>query len=55
MVFEGMFQNVWRIGSQTMNLKFNTEGDSTVQYQPFITFHYNAVAGVQQGQTALYF
>lgn len=53
--FEGKFQNVFRIANQTLNLQFNTEGDSTIRYQAFFTFYYNGVAQVQQGQTSIYF
>lgn len=55
MVFEGMMQNVWRIGNNTLSLQFNTEGNGTVNYQAFVSYHYNSVVQVQQGQTAIYF
>ena len=55
MTFEGHFQNVWRIANNTLTLEFNTEGDSTVTYQMYCSYHYNGVAQVQQGQTAIYF
>lgn len=55
MTFEGMMQNVWRIGNNTLSLSFNTEGDETVLYQMFCSYHYNSVVQVQQGQTAIYF
>ena len=54
MSFEGHFQNVWRIGQNVMTLSFTTEGDSSVEYQMYCTYHYNAVAQVQQGQTLMY-
>lgn len=53
--FEGMMQNVWRIGNNTLSLRLNTEGDSTIRYQMFCTYHYNSVVQVQQGQTNVYF
>lgn len=55
MTFEGHFQNVWRIANNTLTLRFNTEGDNTVPYQLFASYHYNGVAQVQQGQTSIYF
>ena len=55
MTFEGMMQNVWRIGSNVLTISFNTEGDSSVRYQMFCSYHYNGVVQVQQGQTNLYF
>jgi len=55
MSFEGMMQNVWRIGNNTLSLSFTTEGDQTVRYQAFCSYHYNSVVQVQQGQTAIYF
>jgi hypothetical protein len=55
MTFEGILQNVWRIGNNTLSLQFNTEGDSTIQYQMYCTYHYNSVVQVQQGQTNIYF
>lgn len=53
--FEGLMQNVWRIGNNTLSLRFNTEGDSTIRYQMFCTYHYNSIVQVQQGQTNIYF
>lgn len=55
MTFEGMMQNVWRIGNNTLSLQFNTEGNSSVTYQAFVSYHYNSVVQVQQGQTSIYF
>lgn len=55
MTFEGMMQNTWRIANNTLNLRFTTEGDSTIRYQMFASYHYNSVVGVQQGQTQIYF
>jgi hypothetical protein len=53
--FEGQFQNVWRIGNNTLSLQFTTEGDSTVSYQAFITYYYNSIVQVNNGNTMLYF
>jgi hypothetical protein len=55
MTFEGMMQNVWRIGNNTLSLQFNTEGNGSVLYQAYVSYHYNSVVQVQQGQTAIYF
>lgn len=55
MIFDSHMPNVWRIGNNVLSLKFNTEGDSTVRYQMFCTYHYNSVVQVQQGQTNIYF
>lgn len=54
-VFEGQFQNVWRIGNNTLTLQFTTEGDQTVSYQAFITYWYNSIVQVNNGNTMLYF
>lgn len=53
--FEGMFQNVWRIANNTLTLQFNTSQGELVRYNAYVTYHYNAVLQVQQGQSALYF
>jgi hypothetical protein len=55
MTFEGMMQNTWRISNNVLSITFNTEGDNTVLYQMFCSYHYNSVVQVQQGQTAIYF
>lgn len=51
--FDGHYQNVWRIGNNTLVLQFNTQ--STGQYNLFATYHYNGVAEIQNGQTRIYF
>jgi hypothetical protein len=53
MCFEGRYQNVWRIGNNVITLTLNTE--TTEQYNLFATYHYNAVAEVQSGETRIYF
>lgn len=55
MTYEGAMQNVWRIGNNTMSLSFTTEGDATVRYQMYCSYHYNSSVQVQQGQTFIYF
>jgi hypothetical protein len=51
--FDGHYQNVWRIGNNVLSLSFNT---TTVnQYAIFVTYHYNGVAEIQNGQTRIYF
>lgn len=51
--FDGHYQNVWRIGNNTLTLQFTTQ--TTNQYQVFATYHYNGVAEIQNGQTRIYF
>lgn len=51
--FDGHYQNVWRIGNNTLSLSFNTS--QVAQYQLFATYHYNGVAEIQNGQTRIYF
>lgn len=51
--FDGHYQNVWRIGNNTLTISFNTS--TTAQYQLFAIYHYNGVAEIQNGQTRIYF
>lgn len=51
--FDGHYSNVWRIGNNTLTLNFNTS--TTAQYRLFVTYHYNGVLEVQNGQTRIYF
>lgn len=54
LMYLSQFQNTWRIANNALTLQFNTEGDSTVKYQLFATYAYNAIAQVQNGQTSIY-
>jgi hypothetical protein len=51
--FDGSYQNVWRIGNNTLSLTFTTT--TTANYQLYAIYHYNGVAEVQNGQTRIYF
>lgn len=51
--FDGKYANVWRIGNNVLTLSFNTA--TSAQYQLFVTYHYNGVLEVQNGQTRIYF
>lgn len=51
--FDGKYSNVWRIGNNTLTLNFNTS--TTNQYRLFVTYHYNGVLEVQNGQSRIYF
>lgn len=53
--FENHFANTWRIGNNTLTLQFTTEADQTVSFQCFVTYHYNSIVQVQNGNTLLYF
>jgi hypothetical protein len=53
--FEHNFPNTWRIGNNTLTLQFTTEGDQTVSYQLFCTYHYSSIVQIQQGNSLLYF
>jgi len=53
--FESQFANTWRIGNNTLTLQFVTEGDQTILYQLFVSFHYNSIVQVSNGNTLLYF
>lgn len=53
LTYEGRYQNVWRIGNNTLTLNFNTE--TTELYTLFATYHYNGVAEVQNGETRIFF
>lgn len=55
LMFEGHFQNVWRIANNVLTLQFNTEGNGDVKYQLFATYAYNGIAQIQHGQTSIYF
>lgn len=51
--YDGEYQNVWRIGNNTLSLEFNTE--TTEVYTMACTYHYNGVAEVQRGETRIFF
>lgn len=51
--YDGHYQNVWRIGNNTLTISFNTTTPN--QYQLFAIYHYNGVAEIQNGQTRIYF
>lgn len=53
LAFEGKYANVWRIGNNTLTLRFNTE--TTEQYNIFATYFYNGVAEISNGETRVYF
>lgn len=53
--FESHFPNTWRIANNSLTLQFTTEGDQTISYQAFITYYYNSIVQVQNGNTILYF
>lgn len=51
--YDGQYQNVWRIGNNTLTLEFNTE--TTEQYTMFASYNYNGIAEVQRGETRIFF
>ncbi len=51
--FEGSWANVWRIGNNTLELRFTTL--FTDNYTLFSTYTYNAIAQIQNGQTQIFF
>jgi hypothetical protein len=51
--FENNFQNVWRIGNNTLTLELNTTTNNV--YTFYGTYHYNAIAECQSGETRIYF
>jgi hypothetical protein len=51
--FDGKYNNVWRIGNNSVVLAFTTSTTNT--YSLIVTYHYNAVAEVQNGQSRIYF
>lgn len=51
--YDGHYQNVWRVGNNTMTITFNTTTNN--QYYAFPIYHYNGVAEIQNGQTRIYF
>lgn len=53
MSYEGRYANVWRIGNNTLTLRFNTE--TANQYTVFATYYYNGVAEISNGETRIYF
>jgi hypothetical protein len=55
--FEGQYANVWRIGNNTLTLRFNTSAgtpQAPVSYTLFATYFYNAVAEISNGETRIY-
>ena len=51
--FDGHYQNVWRIGNNTLTVELNTS--DTQVYTMFATYHYNGVVELKAGQSAIYF
>lgn len=51
--FENQFQNVWRIGNNTLTLQLNTSTNNP--YTLYATYNYNGVAECQAGETRIYF
>ncbi len=51
--YEGFYQNVWRIGTNTLTLSFDT--DLTLILVPFISYYYNGLAEIQNGETRIFF
>jgi len=51
--FENNFQNVWRIGNNTLTLTLNTSTNDN--YTFYATYHYNGIAECQAGETRIYF
>jgi hypothetical protein len=49
--FSHFFSNVWRIGNNSLSLQFNTP--DTSQYVCYVTYAYNAMVDVQNGQTRI--
>ncbi len=50
--FVGKVQNVWRIGSNTMSVSFNTTDNSN--YTMFVTNNYTAVTEIGNGESRIY-
>lgn len=51
--YEGKYQNVWRIGNNTLDLTVTFPLAGT--YKPFISYYYNGIAEIQNGQTRIFF
>lgn len=51
--FENNFQNVWRVGNNTLTLEVNTSTNN--QYTLYATYNYNGIAECQAGETRIYF
>ena len=51
--YEGRYANVWRVGNNSLSLRFNTETSNT--YALFASYHYNGVAEISNGETRVYF
>jgi hypothetical protein len=51
--FENQFQNVWQIGNNTLTMTLNTTTNHN--YTLYATYHYNAIAECQAGETRIYF
>ena len=51
--FDGHYNNVWRIGNNTLSLSFNTS--SSALYTLYAVYHYNGVIECKAGQSRIYF
>lgn len=49
------FANVWRIGNNVLQLRCNVASGVDQQYICFVTYLYNGIADVQNGETRLYY
>ena len=52
--YEGHYSNVWRVGNNTLSLNFKIP-DGSKQYEVHVTYHYNGVASISNGQTRIIF
>lgn len=53
LIFTNHFSNVFRIPNNTLSVEFNTSTND--QFNCFVTYHYNAIAMIENGQANLYF
>jgi hypothetical protein len=51
--FNDQMQNTWRIGNNSLSLRFNTS--TTNLYQLFVSMQYNAIIELQNQQSKIYF
>lgn len=54
LTYEGAYQNVWRLGNNTLTFECNVE-DVDQDYLIYASYHYNGVAEIQSGETRIYF
>jgi hypothetical protein len=53
--YTGEYANVWRIGANTLQLRCHVASGVNTAYRMFVTYYYNGIADLQNGESRLYY